>query len=115
MLFCQDILLEILSYLSVGWFPWDHSDRSTYDSKIKQHLRARRSIQRTLASCARMCRALSDLALAELWRVLDHHILLLKLFPWTTRDDVLFDEVLVRVFTHFWTSNLLKYGTGFGA
>lgn len=82
MLFCQDIFLEIFSYLSVGWFPWDHSDRRRYDSEIKQHLKARRSHQGTLASCAQTCRALSaDLALAELWRVLDHHVLLLKLLP----------------------------------
>ncbi|KAI1788310.1 hypothetical protein LXA43DRAFT_950174 [Ganoderma leucocontextum] len=90
-LFCQEILLEILAYLSPGWFPWDYSDRDRYPS---QDLKHRRLLQQTLASCARTCRAFSDLALAELWRVLDHHVLLLKLLPWRTNDDGLFDEVL---------------------
>ncbi|KAI1788301.1 hypothetical protein LXA43DRAFT_1159872 [Ganoderma leucocontextum] len=90
-LFCQEILLEILAHLSPGWFPWDYSDRDRYPS---QDLKHRRLLQQTLASCARTCRAFSDLALAELWRVLDHHVLLLKLLPWRTNDDGLFEEVL---------------------
>ena len=53
-----------------------------------------------MLSCALTCRALSDVALAELWRVLDYHVFLLKLLPWTTRDDSLFDEVIVRAFPH---------------
>ena len=95
-LFCQEILREILGYLSPGWFSWNHSDRTDYLSNIEKDLKSRRSLQSTLLSCALTCRALSDVALAELWRVLDHHIILLKLLPWTTEDDP-FDEVFVRI------------------
>ncbi len=104
MLFCQEILTEILAYLSPGWFPWDDSDRGLYASKIWQDVNVRKTCQRSLAACALTCRAVSDLALAELWRVLDYQVFLLRLLPWTLRDDGVFDEVLVRISPHSWTS-----------
>ena len=96
-------MLEILSGLSPGWFSWDHSLPDHYLPSIERDLVPRRLLQKTLVSCALTCRAISDLALLELWKVLDHHVFLLKLLPWTAGEDELFDEVIVRVF-----SQLLK-------
>ena len=78
-LFCHDILVEILACLSPGWFPWIRSDSDSHKSEIEEDFKARKVLRAALASCARMCRAFSDPALAELWRILDHHVLLLCL------------------------------------
>ncbi|KAM5544987.1 hypothetical protein V8D89_001098 [Ganoderma adspersum] len=91
-LFCQDILTEILSHLSPGWFLGEFYDFKFNAPQMQRDLEARKICQRNLVACALTCRAFSDLALAELWRVLDHHIILLKLLPWMTDDDPL-DEV----------------------
>ena len=108
MLFCQEILLEILGYLSPGWFPLDHSDRTVYYLlNIENDLKPRRLLQKTLASCALTCHAFSDLALAELWKVLDHHVFLLKLLPWSVLEEGLFDEIIVRAFSHPSTRTIL--------
>ena len=92
-------MLEIVGGLSPGWFSWDHSVPDHYLPGIERDLGQRRLLQKTLVSCALTCRAISDLALAELWKVLDHHVFLLKLLPWTAGEDELFDEVIVRVFS----------------
>ena len=100
MLFCQEILLEILAYLSPGWFQWGRGNQCLRSPDAERALRPRRLLQATLASCARTCRAFSDLALAELWRVLDHHVFLLKVLPWSLSNDSLFDEVFVGISTY---------------
>ena len=97
-LFCEEILVEVLDYLSPGDFRWDHWQRFSYTSDYQEGTRARRALQRTLASCAQACRAFSDLALTRLWRVLDNPVFLLKFLPWNTGDD-LFDEILVSIFS----------------
>ena len=108
MLFCQEILLEIFAYLSPGWFQWSFCDHYLRSPDMEKALKPRRLLQGTLAACARTCHAFSDLALAELWRVLDHHVFLLKVLPWRLSDDSLFDEVLVRIFMYLWTSSFLS-------
>ena len=95
-LFCEEILVEVLDYLSPSDFRWDHWQRFSYTSDYQEGIRARRALQRALASCAQTCRAFSDLALTRLWRVLDNPVFLLKILPWNTGDD-LFDEILVSV------------------
>ncbi|PIL32740.1 hypothetical protein GSI_04855 [Ganoderma sinense ZZ0214-1] len=78
-LFCQEILLEIFGYLSPGWFPWD---RTVWIPDVEQDVQPRWLLQKTLSS-------------SELWRVLDHHVFVLKLLPWTARrDDNVFEGVL---------------------
>ncbi|KAM5544978.1 hypothetical protein V8D89_001089 [Ganoderma adspersum] len=80
-LFCKEILLEILGCLSPGWFSWDHSVPDIYLPNIEKDLKPRRLLQKTLAS-------------SELWKVLDHHIFILKLLPCTVGEDGLFNEVI---------------------
>ena len=78
---------------------------------METDLKPRRHLQKTLLSCALTCRAWSDIALAELWKVLDHHVFLLKLLP---GDDGLFDEVIVRPFPRSVVDTLLTdRATGF--
>ncbi|KAI1788312.1 hypothetical protein LXA43DRAFT_645500 [Ganoderma leucocontextum] len=95
-LFCHEILVEILAYLSPGWFPWLRSDRDSDSrkSEIREDIKTRRALQRTLASCARTCQAFSEPALAELWRVLDHYILLLRFLPWRRSRNGVFDGMI---------------------
>ncbi|KAI1788311.1 hypothetical protein LXA43DRAFT_1084445 [Ganoderma leucocontextum] len=93
-LFCHDILVEILACLSPGSFPWPRSARDTWPPTMEEDLETRKTLQRTLASCAQTCHGLSDLALAELWRVLDHHDFLFRILPWRKDDDGLFHGII---------------------
>ena len=91
-LFCDEIFVEILEYLSPGEFRWESWQRWKNEKALKTY----RDSQRALVSCALTCRAFLEPALTRLWRLLDHPVFLLKVLPWHTGNDSS-DAILVRV------------------
>ena len=67
----------------------------------------RSSGRETLAACAQTCRAFSDLALVELWRILNNHVRLFKLLPRTTTEDRQLNTLPVRISLHPFIDHLL--------
>ncbi len=73
---CPELLELILSFFS--------APSLLHDIFSVELLRARRADRAILASCARVCRSFSELALDVLWRTLDDVLPLLSLFSCLT-------------------------------
>ena len=88
---------------------WDHFNDDWWNPDL-DHLQGPKSRQilwKTLTACAQTCRAFSDLALVELWRILNNYVRLLKLLPRTTTEDRWLNTLPVRTFLHPFTDHLL--------
>lgn len=98
--------MEIFACLSPGWFSSIECNSKSLSWKERKAHETRKGLQRTLASCAQTCHAFSDLALAELWRVLDHPDVLLGVLPWGKENGGLCYGILVRMNVFLWVDLL---------